>query len=115
MAQTRIRRVSWASGPPPCLTCIANPRAWRNSTPSRTMRLRWRLKTDSIKPVVRGGWRRGPRARPAPLHSSANRRCHAIEILSLLNRDLAQQLEVAEHFAGTEDDAAERIIGNRDR
>src|SRR5580698_3600271 len=32
----------------------------------------------------------------------------------LLDRNLAQELEVREHFAGAEDDTAERIVGDRD-
>jgi hypothetical protein len=35
--------------------------------------------------------------------------------IALLDADLAQQFEVAEHLAGAEDDAGERVVGDGDR
>src|SRR5436190_1490670 len=61
-------------------------------TSSSTVILRYRLRNDSI-----GG---RPGARPLPVY--------------LVYRNLAQEPEIAEHAAGSEDDGGERVVGDGD-
>src|SRR5579871_5209935 len=106
-------------------TCTARPMTWANSTTPRIVRLRYRLTMYSMVPVTPVGF--------ASVRYSASRNekwltcCPAGNFFSqksqsailllcaadqLFDRDLAQQLEVAQHLAGAQHHRGQRVVGD---
>src|SRR5581483_11356262 len=110
----RIRRVS--SDCPERLTWTASPNTCANKTATRMLMFRWRLIRFSILRFPVSGFERRPGMPQSIMRFSglADQKLETRNV-KLLNRDFSQQLKVAEHLAGAEHHAAERIVRNRNR
>src|ERR1700719_4615984 len=78
-------------------TCTARPKTWMNSTTASTERLRCRVSRFSMAVSTTSSLSQHPLGAGCELsaHKGGGDACPSPE---LFNRNLAQQLEVAEHF-----------------